>query len=114
MKMFRHITALFGFLSLILFLFWFFFLRTARETNLMKDGDLLVRKIEMFKQDRKRLPDSLEELGIKERDGVNVLYYTKRDSLHYTVSFGMSLGESKFYYSDTKMWEDRYREMKSQ
>ncbi len=78
----------------------------------MKEGDALVERIEMFRTESKRLPNTLEDIGIEEREGADVLYYTKRDSSHYIVSFGMSLGESKFYYSDTKEWEEKYREMK--
>lgn len=96
---------------LILLFTWFFYLRNAREERLMKRGDALLKKIEDYKVEHKRLPNSLEEIGMEERDGVDELYYTKRDSLHYNVSFGTSLGESKFYYSDSKRWEDRYREI---
>lgn len=35
----------------------------------------------------------------------------KMDSLHYTLSFGAKLGESKIYYSDSKKWEGRNREI---
>ncbi len=83
----------------------------GREYRLIKDGDFLIDKIEGFRLEKGRLPNSLEEIGYEERDGVDVLYYDKRDSTHYTISFGTSLGESKFYYSDSQQWEDRYRDM---
>lgn len=97
---------------LILFFFWFFYLKDYRENRLIKEGNELVEKIEQFRIENGNLPHSLEELGIEETEGIDVLYYDKRDSLHYTISFGTSLGESKFYYSDTQQWEDRYREIK--
>lgn len=78
----------------------------------MEQGIILVRRIEVFKAENKRLPDSLEEINIAERDGFDVLYYYKRDSLHYTVSFPISAEEHKFYYSDTKKWEEGFRKMK--
>lgn len=80
----------------------------------MKEGKELVEKIEAFKAKYSRLPNSLEEIGLEESDGADVLYYSKRDSLHYTVSFGTALGESKFYYSDSEKWEDRYRTMNTE
>lgn len=95
-----------------LFCFWFFYLRNSRENRLEKEGNMLVQKIEAFRIENKRLPDSLEEIGTSEKEGSDALFYDKRDSLHYTVSFGMSIDYNKFYYSDTKTWEDGYRDMK--
>lgn len=51
------------------------------------------------------LPNSLKDIGIKEKDGSDPpLYYqkAKNASYEYSVSFGTSLGESKIYYSDSK------------
>lgn len=111
MKKYKYILWFLGVL-LLLFVVWFFYFRTARENNLINEGNILVKKIELFRAENKRLPNSLEEIGIPEKDGFNVLYYYKRDSLHYTVSFPISAEEHKFYYSDTKQWEKGYREMK--
>ncbi|KAF5061563.1 hypothetical protein DSECCO2_314140 [anaerobic digester metagenome] len=111
MKKYKYLLWVLGIL-VMLFSFWFFYLKDFREHRLIKEGNTLVEKIEVFRTENKRLPTSLDELGIEERDGIDVLYYDKRDSLHYTVSFGTSLGESVIYYSDTKQWEDRYREIK--
>lgn len=97
---------------LLLFVYWFFFLRTSRENKLIKEGNTLVKKIELFKSSHNRLPVSLDEIGVKEKDGIDALYYDKRDSFHYTIYFGTSLGESKIYYSDNQKWEDFYRVMK--
>lgn len=99
---------------LFLFSFWFFYLRTARENRLMKEGNMIVKKIEHFQEKNNRLPNSLNEIGIKEREGVDALYYSKQDSLsnNYMIWFSTSLGESKTYFSDSKKWENRYRKMK--
>lgn len=91
---------------LLLFGVWFFFLRNDRENRLMRDGNVIVKKIETFKAENERLPNSLEEIGIKIQDGKDALYYDKKDSTLYIIWFGMSLGESKTYYSDSKKWED--------
>jgi len=84
----------------------------SRESRLKKQGNEIVKKIEYYKEKNNRLPNSLSEIGIQVIDESNPpLYYDKRDSINYTVSFGTSLGESMFYYSDSKKWEDRYRKM---
>lgn len=112
MKKYKYILlSVFGTL-LLLVGFWFFFLKDARENRLMNEGEMLVEKIESFRDEHDRLPNSLVEIGLEETDGADVLYYNKRDSLNYTVSFGTALGESKFYYSDSQQWEDGYRAMK--
>jgi hypothetical protein len=111
MKKYRYILGVLSFLLLLL-AFWGFFLRNERENRLKEKGSVLIEKIELFRLEHKRLPNTLEEMGIEERDGIDELYYDKRDSSNYTISFGTSLGESEFYYSDTKQWEDRYREIK--
>ena len=96
-----------------LFCLWFFWLRNTKENRLMREGDVIVKKIEQYQSVKHRLPNTLTDIGITEKDESNPpLYYEKRDSIHYTVSFGISLDESKIYYSDTKKWEDSYREMK--
>ena|ERR1700748_2161205 len=96
-----------------LFCFWFFYLKDARENKLKKEGNELVQRIENFRTKNKRLPNSLQELGSKEEEsGADAIFYDKRDSSNYTVSFAMSIDYNKFYYSDTKRWEDGYRAMK--
>lgn len=98
----------------VLFLLYDIFLNESREDRLMKEGDALVEKIENFRQTHNRLPDSLEEIGLKEGEGVDALYYNIYSKNNYMVSFGMILGESKTYYSDTKQWEDGGRSMKEE
>jgi hypothetical protein len=46
--------------------------------------------------------------------GLNVgdnypLCYTTRDSITYIIWFGTSLGKSKAYHSDSKMWKKKDR-----
>lgn len=91
----------------------FFVLRDNREDKLIKEGNAIVEKVEHYRQVHNRLPNTLEEIGIEEEEGLDVLYYYKRDSLNYTVSFPVSPEEHKFYYSDSKKWESGFREMGS-
>lgn len=79
----------------------------------MREGNVIIKKIELYKQQNRQLPNSLSDLGISEKDESDPpLYYERRDSTHYTLSFNISMDDSKFYYSDSKKWEDNYREMK--
>ncbi len=71
----------------------------------MEKGNKLIEKIELFKKENGKLPESLTELRIKEKEE-GPLYYSKLDSIKYIVWFGTELGESKTYYSHSKKWED--------
>jgi hypothetical protein len=66
------------------------------------DGNLVVKHIESFRAERGRLPDSLEELKMK--DLSDQIFYQKVDSKNYQVWFSIALGESEVYESDTKQW----------
>jgi hypothetical protein len=86
-------------------------LKDTRENELIKKGNDIVEKVELFKQEHNRLPISLEEIGLEEEQGANAIYYDIRSNSNYTVSFMMSIDYNKFYYSDTKQWENGYRKM---
>jgi len=78
--------------------------------TLEKQGDELIKKIEDYKEESGKLPKTLEDLGIKETlDGP--LFYVKCDSVNYMIYYGTTLGESMYYYSDTKEWDYRLRGM---
>lgn len=47
-----------------------------------------------------------------EEENSNALYYDIRNDTSYTVSFIMSIDYNKTYYSDTKKWENGYRDIK--
>ena len=97
-------------LSLI---FYFFYPRSNRDSRLINEGNVIVKKVEEYREKNNHLPTSLSDIGIEIKDEANPpVYYDKRDSSHYTVSFGTTLGESKIYYSDSREWENFYREMK--
>ncbi len=79
----------------------------------MQEGNEYIKKIEHFKKINNTLPNSLSDIGISVfSESDPPIYYEKIDSIRYIISFGTTLGDSKIYYSDTKQWEDRYREMK--
>ncbi len=79
-----------------------------REEKLIKKGNDLVSKIELYRKNKGILPATLSEIGIEEKEE-GPLYYQTKDSINYMVWFGTSEGESKTYYSDSKKWEDHQR-----
>jgi hypothetical protein len=74
-----------------------------RAERLTKEGNEIVGKVESFRKDKGRLPDSLSELGIKETEG-GPIYYAKKSDTKYLLWFGAELGESVSYDSDSKKW----------
>ncbi len=96
----------------ILAMLLFFFITSKREKDLTQRGEDIVEKIELFRKENHRLPKDLNEIGILEEENSNALYYDIRNDTSYTVSFMMSIDYNRTYYSDTKQWEDGYREIK--
>lgn len=84
-----------------------------RDYRLMRYGDAIVIKVDKYKYINGRLPNSLREIGVIEKDGADAIYYLKQDSVNYMLWYGVSLGESMTYYSDSKKWENSYRKMKN-
>jgi hypothetical protein len=76
----------------------------SREGRLEKEGNEVVAKIERFKKDKGRLPLSLSEIGIEEKEE-GPIYYQKQDSSKYVIWFSAELGESVTYDSSTKKWD---------
>ena len=81
----------------------YIYLRGARDRRLMHRGGEIVVKIEEFRSQKKRLPNSLRDFGIVDE---SELFYTKWDSVNYFLWYGTNLGESMTYYSDSKGWEE--------
>jgi len=71
-----------------------------------KLGEEIVVKVEKFNQVYGKLPESLDEIGIQVKSLSDPpVYYGKESNDHYTVWYGLSLGESMTYDSQTKRWE---------
>lgn len=70
----------------------------------LKQGNEVVAKVEYFRSEKGRLPDSLSEVGIAETES-GPIYYQKKSESKYILWFGKELGESKTYDSDTKQWK---------
>jgi hypothetical protein len=97
---------------IILSVLLFFFIKDKREKDLTQRGEIIIGRIEFFRKQNHRLPKELNEIGIIEEENSNAFYYDIRNDTSYTISFMMSIDYNKTYYSDTKRWENGYREIK--
>ena len=76
---------------------------TYRERELKNEGGQLISKVESFRKDKGRLPETLAELGLKEREE-GPLYYKRESESRYVIWFGTQLGESPTYDSERRAW----------
>ena len=63
----------------------------------------LVNKVEEFKKQNGRLPYDVSEIGLEEWED-SLAFYEKKSDSTYIVWFGLDLGESKIYNSQTGKW----------
>tara|TARA_B100001057_G_C22567650_1_gene839875 strand:- start:445 stop:759 length:315 start_codon:yes stop_codon:yes gene_type:complete len=68
-------------------------------------AELIIDKVEKFKQDKGRLPEDLTEIGL---DGtqMHLSFYQLTSDTTYMVWYGLGVGESKIYRSKTKKWTE--------
>lgn len=74
------------------------------ENNRKSYAEMLIEKVEEFEKKHKRLPNSISEFGLKEKED-SPAYYQKTSDSTYIVWYGLSLGESNIYHSHTKKWD---------
>lgn len=75
----------------------------SRVNKLKNQGNEIIVRIENFRNSNDRVPRSLAEIGIEEKlEGP--IYYEKKGGSQYILWFGMELGESVTYDSNTKQW----------
>lgn len=68
-------------------------------------GQQVIDKIEQFKTENRRLPESMNEIEPKYYTEEGPIYYQKLSASHYIIWFGLSLGESYTYDSENKRWQ---------
>ena len=68
-------------------------------------AEMLIEKVEKFKKTNKRLPKDITELGLIEKMNSPAFYKKETDST-YMVWYGLSVGESKVFKSQTKKWTE--------
>ncbi|MGA9768378.1 MAG: hypothetical protein WBV94_05010 [Blastocatellia bacterium] len=64
-----------------------------------------MNRVELFRKDHGRLPDSLAEIGLPD-DMVTQPFYNKRGDSSYEVYYTFGFDDSLVYHSDLKKWED--------
>ena len=103
----KIIKIIFIILSIVVFAFIIvmYGLHKKAEHDYQEKGTQLIAKIENFKQLEKRLPNTIEELGIEEPMNEGP-YYEKKDSVKYVVFFNIGFDNTLIYYSDKKEWKD--------
>jgi hypothetical protein len=67
-------------------------------------GNDAVKKIEDYRLKNNRLPETLNDIGLEEKNE-GVIYYRKESTTDYIVWYGLTLGESRTYDSKTKKWD---------
>jgi len=103
----KTIKIIFIILSIVVIVFTMvlYGLHKKAERDYQEKGAQLIAKIENFKQIEKRLPNTIEELGIEESMNEGP-YYEKKDSVKYVVFFNIGFDNTLIYYSDKKEWKD--------
>ncbi|MRI63205.1 hypothetical protein EDM00_04245 [Ornithobacterium rhinotracheale] len=86
-------------------IFVFLWLRNKENDNYKNQGEELINKIEIFRSEHNRLPNSVNELGLVEPMNEGP-YYEKKDSLSYIIYFNIGFDNTKTYSSKTKKWQD--------
>lgn len=66
-------------------------------------AEMIIENVEEFKDQNGRLPKNVSEIGLTEMEDSPAFYDTTSDST-YKVWYGLSLGESNTYNSETKKW----------
>ncbi|WKV11824.1 hypothetical protein [Marivirga harenae] len=68
-------------------------------------AELIIEKVEKFKQNNGRLPKDVTEIGLDDTQ-MHLSFYQITSDTTYMVWYGLSLGESKIYRSETKKWTE--------
>lgn len=74
------------------------------KQQLAKDGSVVVEKIESFRKDKGRLPESLTEVD-KNMNPEDPFFYTKESPTKYKLSAILDLTHFYEYDSETKEWK---------
>ena len=70
-----------------------------------KNAELIIEKVEVYKQEKGILPENVTEIGIDDKQD-SLSFYIKKSQDEYEVWYGLGLGTSKIYNSRTKKWRE--------
>jgi len=82
-----------------------FYLRNTENRNYKAKGKQLIEKVEKYKKEYGKLPESTSDLGVQAEMGEGP-YYEKLDSTNYTVYFNIGFDNTLMYHSDTGEWKE--------
>ena len=88
---------------MLTFLTLFGFSSCDSEPDREEYAKMIIRKVERFEIDNNRLPKNVYEIGVTEMEDSPAFYEKTSDST-FIVWYGLSLGESKTYHSETQEW----------
>jgi hypothetical protein len=74
------------------------------DRRLMKQADVWIKKLNDYKKNHNKAPDSLQMIGIEVPDSCPLIYTLDRDSINYTISFQIGFFRSKAYDSQNRYW----------
>ena len=66
-------------------------------------AEMIIEKVDQFKRENDRLPNDVREIGLTEIKDSPAFYEKTSDST-YQVWYGLNLGESKIFNSQTQEW----------
>lgn len=70
----------------------------------VRQGNIVVDKVELFRSQKDKLPNSLDEIGVTETES-GPIYYEKKSETGYILRFGKESSESVTYDSESKQWK---------
>ena len=68
-------------------------------------GELVIEKVEKFRTENGRLPDNVTEIGLDDTK-MHLSFYEKTSDTTYKVWYGLDLGNSMVYKSETDEWKE--------
>lgn len=95
-------------LTILLFGIWCFYISKERERQIMREGQVLIERIDDYIKTNKKVPESLREIGIDDSAVDFPFYYSKLDSI-YSLTIVQDFHDpfecGKTYYSNSKKWK---------
>jgi hypothetical protein len=91
-------------LLIFLFLMPYFIGFYYEQPRTVDMGNKIISNVKNFRESHRRLPVSLEEIGIK-GDDLLIFTYKKIDERDFEIIYELSLGDVSVFHSNTNTWE---------
>ena len=103
----KRILALLIGIAILVFLVYI--AMNLRDWRMTSKCTTAISLVEEYRNQNGTLPKSLSEVGFKNSDGSDEIYYDILNDSVYSVSYMYSMDFNKFYYSDTQTWHNGVR-----